>query len=239
MYALLAGEPVYEAIDPNIAFGDAYALSSPLWSLLYLSGYVTSNDTSYPEDPDYERPLRIPNREVAQVFRREVMARGSVLAGGMDRLRALHRALVAADAATVEAELGRIALGSPSCCDLVAEGPCHMLLLGLLFGVPGYRDPVSNREAGYGRYDIVVAPDPAAHRPRFVNGKLPFMTFEVKFAKGGSQEDLGALAQAALDQIARQGYDDPAAVGCPDCPRLRWGVAFEGKRVAVACELVK
>lgn len=105
MYALLAGEPVYEAIDPNIAFGDAYALSSPLWSLLYLSGYVTSNDTSYPEDPDYERPLRIPNREVAQVFRREVMARGSVLAGGMDRLRALHRALVAADAATVEEEL--------------------------------------------------------------------------------------------------------------------------------------
>lgn len=72
-----------------------------------------------------------------------------------------------------------------------------------------------------------------------MNGELPFTTFEVKFAKSGSQEDLGVLARVALDQIARQGYDDPTAVGCPDCPRLRWGVAFEGKRIAVACERVE
>lgn len=237
MYALLAHEPVYGTIDPNVAFEDTYSLNSPLWSLLYLSGYITSDDTSYPEDPDYERPLRIPNREVAQAFRREVVARSSVVVGGQDRLRAFHRALVAADAAAVERELGRIARESPSYCDLVAEGPCHMLLLGLLFGIPGYGNPRSNREAGYGRYDIMVVPDSVAHRPRSIQGELPLMTFEVKFTKSDDRERLDKLAASALDQIDQQSYDVTAGeqfVG----PRLRWGIAFGGKRVAARCERV-
>ena len=63
------------------------------------------------------------------------------------------------------------------------------------------------------------------------------MTVEVKVLHPEDAQDLGektsealaALAREALGQISAQGYDAAA-------PGLRWGVAFAGKRVAVACE---
>lgn len=66
--------------------------------------------------------------------------------------------------------------------DLTEELPCHALLMGLFFGVPGYRDPVSNREAGYGRYDIRLEPDSevAAHMAAVPH---PLITVELKFLK--------------------------------------------------------
>ncbi len=120
-----------------------------------------------------------------------------------------------------------------------------MLLLGLLFGVPGYDDPQSNRESGYGRYDIRLAP---ATEKVFASAygapdRRPLVTIEVKYlAPRDALQDpdalsaqLDALAREALSQIAERAYDEghlpQAAEG-----RLRWGFAFAGKHVAVACE---
>ncbi len=222
-------------IDPNIAFGDAYSLSSPLWSLLYMGGYVTTDDTSYPEDPDRRRPLRIPNREVASAYRREVVLRTAKIAGGMDRLDDLHDALVSGNASVAERELAAIATHSASYFDLTNETACHMLVLGLLFGIAGYKDPVSNREAGFGRFDIQVLPwdeiGPGANRP--------VITVEIKFMAPSAHEGLGDKAPDALRQLAREGLEQIARMEY-DGGRfaLRWSVAFAGKHVAVVCERV-
>ena len=222
-------------IDPNIAFGDAYSLSSPLWSLLYMGGYVTTDDTSYPEDPDRRRPLRIPNREVASAYRRDVVLRTAKIAGGMDRLDDLHDALVSGNASVAERELAAIATHSASYFDLTNETACHMLVLGLLFGIAGYKDPVSNREAGFGRFDIQVLPwdeiGPGANRP--------VITVEIKFMAPSAYEGLGDKAPDALRQLAREGLEQIARMEY-DGGRfaLRWSVAFAGKHVAVVCERV-
>lgn len=233
VYELLEpGGSVMARIDPNIAFGDASSLGTSLWSLLYLGGYVTTDDTAYPEDPDRRRRLRIPNREVASAYRREVVMRAAHAAGGVDRLDSLHDALAEGDASAFERELSAILAKSASYYDLTSESACSMLVLGLLFGVDGYDDPVSNREAGYGRFDVQLAPSPT--RP--MEGRQSTITIEVKFMKPADYERYGDegprvlhdRAQEAVGQIDRRAYDAPT-------PGLRWGVAFAGKHVAATC----
>ena len=102
---------------------------------------------------------------MTQVFRGEVIERFREVAGGAGRLLELHEALVAGDAAAVEAELARILSTSPSVRDLLRENSYHMLMTGLLFGVPGYGDPRSNREEGRGYYDLRIAPEGQGGRP--------------------------------------------------------------------------
>lgn len=46
-----------------------------LWSMLYLAGYLTTDETALPNDTLSLRPLRIPNREVALLYRAEIVGR--------------------------------------------------------------------------------------------------------------------------------------------------------------------
>lgn len=46
-----------------------------LWSMLYLTGYLTTDETALPNDTLSLRPLRIPNREVALLYRAEIVGR--------------------------------------------------------------------------------------------------------------------------------------------------------------------
>lgn len=67
--------------------------------------------------------------------------------------------------------------------------------------------------------------------------KAFLVTLEVKFSRDAGEAELTALAREALVQIAARGYDADLPAAADE--RLRWGVAFSGKRVAVACEHVE
>lgn len=219
------GGAVEEAVDTRVVFPDAGVRPGALWPMLYLSGYVTTDDTELPGSVGRIRRLRIPNREVASLYQVEIVDRFRAVAGGGERLADLHRALGEGDAEALAGELEGVLLGCASCYDLVSENSYHMLVAGLLFGVRGYGSPVCNRERGRGRFDVQLVPD-APERD-------PLITLELKFAgKGGSGESLDELAEVALGQIASRAYDaSPGEAGS-----LRWGLAFSGKRVAAACE---
>lgn len=115
-------------------------------------------------------------------------------------------------------------------------------MLGLLFGMEGYAAPLSNREEGYGRFDVQIAPEDFPGS-RAVRGPRPLITVEMKFLSPKEAPDnsdelgelLTSLAREALSQIAVKGYDADSLPACAQ-GRVRWGVAFCGKRVAVACE---
>ena len=62
-------------IDPNIAYGDIERQTGALRSVLYMSGYLTTDDTAFPEDPSRLRLLRMPNAEVRGMFGCEVADR--------------------------------------------------------------------------------------------------------------------------------------------------------------------
>ena len=151
------------------------------------------------------------------------------------RLAPLHDALIAGDQAAFAEQLQALVLGSASMYDLTRESECHMLLMGLLFGMPGYGDPVSNREAGYGRFDLQVTPLPDRA------AELPLLTVEAKFMSSSSYDQLGEGAPAALDELARKALNQIAGKAydeghAPLPAPMRWGVAFGGKHVAVAVE---
>jgi hypothetical protein len=232
MLALLEpGAVVRAPVDPNVAYGELDRNPAGMWSVLYMSGYLTTEDTDAavaPDeaaDPDRKRPLRVPNREVRHAYRRDVLAQVQRVAGGRDKLRPLYEGLAAGDEEAVGHELATVARDCASYYDLVSEGPCHAMLLGLLVGMDGYANPVSNREAGHGRPDIQVVPDDPSR-------DTPVLTVEVKFERGADDARLAELTREALAQAESREYD----AALESAPRVRWGVAFAGKRVAVACE---
>lgn len=193
-----------------------------------------------PDDYTLVRPLRIPNREVARLCRSEIVSRFGGLAGGVDKLVRFRRALVDGDESAVTEELCRIAARSASAFDLVSENSCHMLLLGICFGIPGYGDPRSNREGWLGRFDIQIEPvalEAGAADSYGAQASRPRITIEVKFSKDVRDSDLERMAHDGLSQIRDRGYDGEP-LGAAASGRLRWGVAFAGKRVLARCERV-
>lgn len=226
VYGLLeTGGSVEAALDLSVVFGDLDAKPEALWSLLYLAGYLTTDDTEQPNSKDVVRRLRIPNLEIASLYRSEIIDRFAQIAGGRDCLIDLHRALVDGDADAFAEELEGVLLNSASFYDLASENSYHMLLVGLLFGVPGYGNPVSNREAGRGRFDIRLVPERAG---------LPTVTLELKFERGADTGRLEALAAEALAQIEARAYDAGATES--GAGSLRYGIAFSGKSLAVAAD---
>ena len=238
VYQLLQpGGVVWRPLDMSVVFPESGLTGDALWSMLYLAGYLTTEDTEDPNDQYLLRRLRVPNKEIARVFSGEVVERFRSEAGGTERLRQLHLSLVAGNAAAVETGLSRILMTSPSCRDLTSENSYHMLLVGLLFGVPGYGVPLSNREEGRGYYDLRLAPEKRCGRP--LREDLPVITVEFKALSShdapsdpeGLAQALAELAALGVEQIDRKGYDCEEGAGC-----LRYGIAFCGKNVAVACE---
>lgn len=106
LHLLEPGANVVQPVDPDIAYGELESNPSAIWSVLYMAGYFTSDNTELPEDPAYPRALRIPNAEVRSALRREVVERTRQIAGNQYRLQTLRRALAGCDVAGVQQELG-------------------------------------------------------------------------------------------------------------------------------------
>ncbi|NMM93578.1 AAA family ATPase [Bifidobacterium oedipodis] len=244
IYTLMEpGGVIAAPLDLGVVFPDLGVKNVAIWSMLYLAGYLTTEDTALPGRSDLPRRLRIPNLEIAQLYKAEIINRFADVSGGRDRLDGFHRALCSGDEETVRAELSRVLRDSVSSFDLTSENSLHMLITGLCFGVPGYVDPKSNKEAGYGRYDLRLEPSGGdlANFSFVAPAVRPLITIELKYLRNddASQEDfarqLQAKAKDALQQIDEHGYDEG------DLPqqaqgRLRWGIAVGNRRCAVACQ---
>lgn len=233
--ALAEGECVTHPIDLNTVFDDLAVNPDAMWSQLYLAGYLTTSDTSFPNDSTRERRLRVPNHEVRELYTKELLVRAARVSGGERVLRELHAACASGDVSRMDAILGSIVLDSPSFYDLADEGRCHMLLLAMLYGMPGYRPPESNRESGLGRSDILLRPDAA------YASTLPAIVIEVKRARDTKDNDLevGQLAAHARDVALAQALEREYGHGVEANGRLVWGVSFSGKLVRCACERVE
>jgi hypothetical protein len=218
------GTTVDAPVDPNVAYGELSSRPGGVWSVLYMSGYLTTDDTGGPATMRRRRPLRVPNREVLEAYRDEVAGRAVAAAGESNRDR-LCLALEEGDEKGVVEALDEIARNSASVYDLTCEGDWHMLVLGLLIDMAGYASVRSNREAGYGRFDVQALPKEAS-------AATPVLTLEFKFDKEAGEDALAKLTREALDQIDSRAYDAAYA----SLPRVRWGIACAGKHVAATCE---
>ena len=233
---LKPGGSVTAPLDLGVVFPEVGGGADAVWSLLYLAGYLTTYDTQAPNNARVERRLRIPNREIAELFRGEVVDRFSHEAGGGERLRELQQALAEGDGRALAACIEAVLVDAASCRDLTSENSYHMLMLGLLFGIPGYEDPISNREGGRGYFDILL---------RALSCERPDIVLEFKYVGGaeklssdeGLQKALENRAVEALEQITAHDYSRHASQESNPGSRpepLRYGIAFGGRHVAVA-----
>lgn len=212
VYGLLeTGGSVEAALDLSEVFGDLDAKPEALWSLLYLAGYLTTDDTEQPNSKDVVRRLRIPNLEIASLYRSEIIDRFAQIAGGRDCLIDLHRALVDGDADAFAEELEGVLLNSASFYDLASENSYHMLLVGLLFGYPA--TGTLSRTARRGAVASTSASFPSG-------AGLPTVTLELKFERGADTGRLEALAAEALAQIEARAYDAGATESGAGSPAL-------------------
>ena len=186
---LIEGETITKPLNENLTHAEIDANIENLWSLLYMTGYLTAVD--YPDGSVYS--LRIPNREVQHIFKQQVLSwfKDKVRAE-TEKLTGLYAAFETGDVDTIKEILDEQLLDTVSFYD-AHESFYHGFLLALLSTCASW-NVSSNIETGRGRSDILVS-----RKDR----KIGFVV-EVKDVK--DEEKLDAACEAALRQIDERDY---------------------------------
>ena len=101
----------------------------------------------------------------------------------------------------------------------------HGFVLGLLVKLRDSYDVRSNRESGYGRYDIMLVPH---------DQKNDAIVMEFKVHEADEEESLEDTVQSALKQIREKNYDAGLTAAGIQKEKIRhYGFAFEGKKVLI------
>ena len=206
-------------VDEGIIYQDIGTDSNALYMMLLTTGYLKAIEIWQDARGRWWCRLQIPNREVLLAYEDEVLAR---VAGPGSRvaLFSMLDAMTAGKAAVFQKYLGRILRDMVSFHDTAQpEAFYHGLMLGLTVLMEGEYRIESNRESGYGRFDIAFFP---------LKENAPGVILELKAAK--SEEELEAKAREALEQIASKAYNtDLARQGVKEI--WSYGIAFCGKRM--------
>ena len=222
--SLIRGDAIESIIDENIVFPELRKKERHLWSLLFFSGYLKCLDSRVEDDCLVCR-LGAPNREVRYIYR-EIVSGWIEESFSNVKLQAMLKSLVEGDIDRFERLLGEFVLTTLSYYDTKGKNPeavFQAFVLGLLLNLGRDYEISSNRELGYGRYDVLVLP-----RDR---GRTAVL-MELKSIAGPHQEDAEKALEAARAQIEKRAYAaELEARGYRQV--LRLAVVSDGKRVWV------
>lgn len=210
-----------------------------LWTALYLSGFLTTDMTEESVNGDLCRALRLPNNELRHALRLVIIEWFECAAEDVQDVDAFRDGLCRGDEDTVRRALRRI-LGDAGAgaVEMDSPLPCHLLLQGLCFGMPGYANPSSNRKRGADRWDIQVFPTGRMLDVADTLGMLderPLVTMNMMYDPDVDALGLELLAVQALLDIERDGIDE-IRVPRPGIGRVRWGFGFDGQHMSVVCQ---
>ena len=226
LYSLLQGERVIARIDQNVVYRSLAEDPANIYSLLLVAGYLKTPTKELQADGSYLCEVSIPNREIASVYKSEILSH-MLQIGAITRTTAnkIAESLYAKDYRKLENAIAEYMSKSVSFYDAGAEAFYHGLILGLLALLDNQYKIKSNRESGYGRYDIGLIPR---------EDRYPGIIMELKWKKDFDKNRLAELADEALAQIEMMEYDlEMKADGIQDI--LKLGIAFSGKNVCIKC----
>lgn len=209
---LIAGGSICQKIEEDLTYDYLHSSEDNLWSILYLTGYLTKVGE---RDKDGQIELRIPNKEVKEIFESTVRKWFEDSARVTNR-KDLFDAVWNKDADKATKEISTLLRMTISYYDY-RENFYHAFLAGIFAG-SGY-SVESNREHGEGRSDIVIYND--------VTGQVA--VFEAKYSR--KLEDLEKDCQKALDQINTKMYAKEFEDAYEEV--LCYGIAFYKKRCLV------
>ena len=231
MEELLLGNEISVTFDEQIVFHQLDQNENAIWSLLMAAGYLKPEDLEYRGlllQPWYH--LKITNLETTAMF--SEMFTGW-FQGNHSSYHDFIRALLQGSIKQMNLYMNDVALDTFSTFDTGSRPSArtqperfyHGFVLGLLVDLREEYLLKSNRESGFGRYDVMLIPK---DRTR------PAIVMEFKVFDGDEEQDLKDTVQAALKQIEEKQYDtELLALGIPKDHIRHYGFAFEGKKVLI------
>lgn len=231
MEELLQGKSFVAEIDEQIVFDQLNDNTNAVWSLLLATGYLKVVKRDVMEEDDWYT-LKLTNYEVKRMFRKMVK-------GWFDGIAKMPynnfiKAFLMNDVEAMNEYMNKIALSSFSSFD-IAKGVSnddaperfyHGFVLGLMVELAGRFQITSNRESGFGRYDVVLVPADKVKDFAYI--------IEFKVRKPKKEKDLAETVANALLQIREKQYDTQLiADGFSPERIMKYGFAFEGKKILI------
>ena len=223
------------SIDEQIVYNQLDDNEEAIWSLLLASGYLKVLDYRLVDEDTGDVPsmykLTLTNREVRCMFLG--MVRGWFARVGGD-YNDFVKALLAGDLEAMNGYMERVARQTFSYFDTGKNPPqeeperfYHGFVLGLIAELTTDYVITSNRESGFGRYDVMIEPK---------DKNCDAMILEFKVYNARREKTLEDTVQAALAQIEEKKYETSLIADGVSPDRIhKYGFAFEGKKVLIGC----
>ncbi len=234
MEDLLAGGTLHTKIDEQIVYNQLDNVEDAIWSMLLASGYLRVENYESNADGEEKYELKLTNQEVVFMFKKMI---NGWFQKPTSAYNAFIRALLKGEVEAMNAYMNDIALatfsffdtgygiGSPS----KPERFYHGFVLGLMVDLADRYEITSNRESGYGRYDVML-------KPR--NKEDNAIIIEFKVCRKAKNQTLEEAVTEALKQIEDKGYEATLVEAGIASERIKkYGFAFEGKKVLIGPDL--
>ena len=234
MEELISNKQIVVNFDEQIVFNQLDTDESAIWSLLVAGGYLKVDEVEYRGEllePWYH--LSITNLETRSMFSN--MFKGWFKATSSN-YNAFVTAMLKGSLREMNIYMNDVALSTFSSFDVGThpsersqpERFFHGFVLGLLVELRDIYEVKSNRESGFGRYDVMLI-------PKNDDRKYNAIILEFKVFDSYDESTLEDTVKSALKQIEEKNYDAELIARGIDKERIRhYGFAFEGKKVLIA-----
>ena len=234
MELLLKRESIEVTFDDQIVFNQLDKSKNAIWSLLVASGYLKIDDIEYKGlllKPWYH--ISITNLETVSMF-------ANMFAGWFENPDARYndfiKSLLNNDLKGMNYYMNKVALATFSYFDtgknpsetLEPERFYHGFVLGLIVELSDRYEVKSNRESGFGRYDVMIIPLDKSEKA---------IVLEFKVHENDEEKTLEETVSSALAQIEEKKYDTELINAGVKKENIRhYGFAFEGKKVLIGTD---